>query len=148
MADKQPQFAQINLVVRDMDASVAFYRLLGLDISVPDRDWLPGSGALHTEVVMDNGTRFELDNVAMAQLWHEGLRPLLHGVGTVIGFDVESREAVDARYAEITEAGHKGRQAPCEAFWGARYAIVEDPDGNEVGLMSPVDRDRAFTPEV
>jgi uncharacterized glyoxalase superfamily protein PhnB len=26
-----------------------------------------------------------------------------------------------------------------EAFWGACYAIVEDPDGNPVGIMSPAD---------
>jgi uncharacterized glyoxalase superfamily protein PhnB len=28
-------------------------------------------------------------------------------------------------------------QAPYDAFWGARYAIIEDPDGVAVGLMSP-----------
>ena len=26
--------------------------------------------------------------------------------------------------------------------WGARYAVVEDPDGNAVGIMSPSDPDR------
>jgi hypothetical protein len=30
-------------------------------------------------------------------------------------------------------------QPPFDAFWGARYAIVEDPDGNHIGLMSPSD---------
>ena len=34
------------------------------------------------------------------------------------------------------------QQEPYDAFWGARYAIVEDPDGNAVGLMSPIDPDR------
>jgi len=28
------------------------------------------------------------------------------------------------------------------AAWGARYAVVEDPDGNALGIMSPVDPDR------
>jgi hypothetical protein len=28
---------------------------------------------------------------------------------------------------------------PYDAFWGARYAIVEDAGGNAVGIMSPVD---------
>lgn len=30
--------------------------------------------------------------------------------------------------------------------WGARYAIVEDPDGNGVGLMSPIDPERKYWP--
>jgi len=38
------------------------------------------------------------------------------------------------------------QQAPYDAFWGARYAIVEDPDGNAVGLMSPIDPDRRTAP--
>jgi len=29
-----------------------------------------------------------------------------------------------------------------DAFRGARYAIVEDPDGNSFGLMSPIDAAR------
>jgi hypothetical protein len=37
-------------------------------------------------------------------------------------------------------------QVPYDAFWGARYAIVADPDGNEVGLMSPRDDDRRSFP--
>jgi uncharacterized glyoxalase superfamily protein PhnB len=44
---------------------------------------------------------------------------------------------VDRIYAELTAAGHAGQQPPYDAFWGSRYAIVCDPDGNFVGLMSP-----------
>jgi uncharacterized glyoxalase superfamily protein PhnB len=60
----------------------------------------------------------------------------------VLGFKVASREAVDEIYQDLTSAGYKSQQAPHDAFWGARYAIVEDPDGNAVGLMSPVDPSR------
>jgi hypothetical protein len=31
-------------------------------------------------------------------------------------------------------------------FFGARYAVVRDPAGNGVGLMSPIDQHRRFTP--
>jgi uncharacterized glyoxalase superfamily protein PhnB len=34
------------------------------------------------------------------------------------------------------------QQPPYDAFWGARYAVVSDPDGNAVGIMSPIDPDR------
>jgi uncharacterized glyoxalase superfamily protein PhnB len=37
-------------------------------------------------------------------------------------------------------------QPPWDAFWGARYAIVEDPDGIAVGLMSPISPDRRSPP--
>ena len=57
-----------------------------------------------------------------------------------------SREAVDARYAELAGAGHKGLQPPYDTFWGARYAIVEDPDGRHVGIMSPIDPERRTAP--
>ena len=36
-------------------------------------------------------------------------------------------------------ASTPGASKPSDAFQGARYAIVEDPDGNPVGLMSPID---------
>lgn len=49
-------------------------------------------------------------------------------------------------YAELTAAGYAGLQPPCDTFWGARYAIVEDPDGNHVGLMSPLDPARRSRP--
>jgi uncharacterized glyoxalase superfamily protein PhnB len=95
---------------------------------------------------MAGGVTVELDNVEMARIWHAGWRDK-QGGGPVLGFSLPSRQAVDDCYAELTAAGATGRQPPCDAFWGSRYAIVEDPDGNDVGLMSPVDDKRKFTPE-
>jgi hypothetical protein len=95
MPDPVPRFHQLNLVVRDMDAVLAFYRTLGLPIRGGDA----------------------------------------------------SREAVDELYAKVTAAGYTGRQRPYDAFWGGRYAVVGDPEGNDVGLMSPIDPDRRYTPQ-
>jgi uncharacterized glyoxalase superfamily protein PhnB len=66
----------------------------------------------------------------------------------VLGFSFPSREAVDERYADLVGAGYVGRQPPYDAFWGARYAVVQDPDGNDVGLMSPVDPTKRSVPSV
>ena len=33
----------------------------------------------------------------------------------------------------------RGRRSTYDAFWGARYAVVSDPDGNGVGIIDPVD---------
>src|SRR6185503_16437743 len=46
VSDERPAFNQVNLVVRDIDASRAFYERLG--VAVGDApDWPPGSGARH-----------------------------------------------------------------------------------------------------
>ena len=51
-------------------------------------------------------------------------------------------------YARLTEAGHRGLREPYDAFWGVRYAIVADPEGTAVGLMSaPSDEHRAAPPD-
>jgi Glyoxalase/Bleomycin resistance protein/Dioxygenase superfamily len=60
------------------------------------------------------------------------------------GFLLPDRQAVDDRYAELTTAGYRGRQPPSGA--GARYAIMADPDGNDVGLMSPAEDSRRTWP--
>jgi uncharacterized glyoxalase superfamily protein PhnB len=87
-----------------------------------------------------------LDSADSVRLWHAAWRADPASVSVVIGFSLPSREAVDERYAELTSAGYCGRQPPFDAFWGARYAIVADPDGNDVGLMSPIDESRRTWP--
>jgi catechol 2,3-dioxygenase-like lactoylglutathione lyase family enzyme len=152
-ADDRPVFDQVNLVVRDMDAALRFYAQLGLDVPAgTGGEWPPGSGARHADVTMPGGMRLEFDNPEMAAIWHAGHRDAAADPsGTaraVLNFSVPSRVAVDQRYAQLVDAGYTGRQPPYDAFWGARYAIVADPDGNDVGLMSPIDSDRKYVPEV
>jgi uncharacterized glyoxalase superfamily protein PhnB len=55
---------------------------------------------------------------------------------------------VDRLYAELTAGGYRGKQPPYDAFWGARYAVVADPDGIDVGLMSPIDQQHRCWPPV
>jgi hypothetical protein len=43
-------------------------------------------------------------------------------------------------------AGARSLMAPYDAFWGARFAVVEDPEGNAVGIMSPMDDARRTAP--
>jgi uncharacterized glyoxalase superfamily protein PhnB len=64
----------------------------------------------------------------------------------VIGFSVSTRTDVDDLFRDMTAARYHGPQEPMDAFWGARYAIIEDPDGVAVGLMSPISPDRKTPP--
>jgi uncharacterized glyoxalase superfamily protein PhnB len=145
MAD-QPVLNQLDLVVRDIEAALAFYRRVGLQI--PDHAvWRTTSGAHHVDLHLPNGFTLHLDSVALARSFNSGW-PQLAGTGTktIVGFALPSREAVDERYADLVAAGYAGRQAPYDTFWGARYAVVEDPDGNHVGFMSPLDPARRRPP--
>jgi len=131
----------LNLVVADMAASLAFYRRLG--IAVPGGQ---DAAAAHAQPRMPGGFSLELDTAESARLWHAGRRADPAGVRVVIGFSLPAREAVDERYAELASAGYTGRQPPFDAFWGARWAIVADPDGHDIGLMSPIDESRRTWP--
>lgn len=138
MTDSGPVLNLLTLVVKDMEASVAFYRRLG--VTVPDAD--PAWPDIHRGGT-SGGISVDFDTDSFAPKWNAGHKP---ATTAVIGFQLPSREAVDAAYNELTSAGHAGQQEPYDAFWGARYAVVEDPDGNAVGLMSPIDPDRRSAP--
>ena len=133
-----PQLDQIDLVSKDILVTVAFYRLLGVKIP-KNAIWSTKTGAHHVTVHLPNGMQIGLGSPALARAYNKGYRGSAGGGNVVIGFSVATRRAVDAAYAKLTKAGHKGMQPPWDAFWGARYAIVADPDGNHVGIMSPSD---------
>ena len=126
---------QVNLVVHDVPASRTFYSRLGLDFgSELDPVW----GAHHVSVRHgDDGPPldFDLDSDTFASRWNQGSG----GPGAVLGFKVGTRNEVDALVATLAADGVPVQQPPYDAFWGARYAVVSDPDGNGVGIMSPVD---------
>jgi len=136
------RFNQINLVVHDMERSVAFYRRLGIDIP-EGAVWSTRSGGHHVKAG-EGDMDVELDSRELARAYHEGFAAERGRV--VIGVGLESREAVDALWEALLAESVQGLQPPYDAFWGARYAIVEDPDGNPVGLMSPVDPGRRSPP--
>ena len=135
----RPVLDQINLVVRHMDGMVEFYRRLGVDMGEMEPPW----DRHHRNASMPGGVDLDLDSEAFASTWNAGWPG---GAGVVIGFRVASRDAVDRTYEDLTGAGYTGRQPPYDAFWGARFAVVEDPDGNAVGVMSPADPDRRTAP--
>ena len=144
MANSKPVLSGINLVSKDMKAAVTFYRKLGLDIP-ESAIWSSESGAHHIKAPGAGDVVFELDSTALAGIYNAGY-DAKEERRSVLGFTVETREAVDELYAELTEAGYRGVQPPWDAFWGARYSIIEDPDGNHVGIMSPADDEHRGPP--
>jgi uncharacterized glyoxalase superfamily protein PhnB len=142
MSDARPVLDQINIVAGDMEATVAFYRRLGVDIPDYSPEWDPH----HRTAVMEGGIDFDIDSIEHARQWDSGW-PGVDGEGRiVIGFKVATSDDVDRIYNDLIGAGYTGQQPPYDAFWGARYAIVADPDGNPVGLMGPQDPTRRARP--
>jgi uncharacterized glyoxalase superfamily protein PhnB len=137
---------QLNLVVRDMEATLRFYRAAGLDI--PERNvWRTDSGAHHAKVEMSGGLDLEFDSTALANVYNKGWRETPAASGRcVIGLRVDSRDTVDRICSALAALGYRVSQPPYDTFWGSRYAIVLDPDDNYVGFMSPPDPARRHAP--
>lgn len=133
---------QLNLVAEDFDATLAFYQRLGLHVN----DLPPHYGIRHARVTLSSGLTLEFDNLTLARKYNAAWRTSEASSRVVLGFALPTREAVDRRYAELIAAGYRSRQSPYDAFWGARYAIVADPNGVDVGLMSPIDETRRTFP--
>ena len=129
-----------------MEQSIAFYRLLGL--AIPESAiWRTSTGTHHVEVRMPSGFELELDSQALAKVYNAGWRPASDaGSRTVMSFHLADAAAVDETHRRLSAAGHATAQPPYYTFWGSRYAIVVDPDGNHVGLMSPPDNARRGKP--
>ena len=123
----------LHLFVRDMGASLAFYRKLGLVFPAgAERE-------VHVAVELEGGFELSFATLALTRAYDSGFAEPRGGSPNSLQLSVDRREDVDRIYAELTRAGYKGHLAPFDAFWGARYAVVDDPDGNVVGFQSPVD---------
>lgn len=134
-----PDLNQLDIVVRDMEASLAFYRALGVEIP-EEAIWRTATGAHHVDLTMPGGLILHFDSAALAKAYDRGWRePSGEGTRNVLSFRVSSREEVDRIHDSLTALGHPSSQPPYDTFWGSRYAIVEDPDGNRIGVMSPAD---------
>ncbi|HEY1827863.1 MAG TPA: VOC family protein [Acidimicrobiales bacterium] len=133
---------QLNLVVPDVPATSAFYAKLGLAFDDHDDEvW----GRHHVSALRSDEVPLDidLDSTTFVTKWDEGWPG---GPGVVLGFKVESRAAVDEMVDELVAAGGTVQQAPFDAFWGARYAVLSDPSGIALGIMSDVDPERRTPP--
>lgn len=124
-----PQFAVVGLVVDDMAKSLAFYRRLGLDIpSAADSE-------PHVACALPGGLQIMWDTVDTIRSFDPTWSRPSGSPRTGLAFECSSPSEVDRVYRELVDAGHQGHLEPWDAFWGQRYAVVHDPDGNGVDLF-------------
>ena len=125
-----PDLNAIGIVASDMETSIRFYRLLGLDL--PET---PGEG--HVEAAAANGTRLMLDSEEVMRSFRDDWS---RETGNQLGlaFECASPAEVDELYAKVVAADFHGEKEPWDAFWGQRYAMLLDPDGVEISLYAPL----------
>ena len=122
------QLNAIGLVVSDMERSIRFYRLLGLE--VPET---PGEG--HVDTFLPNGVRFMLDSEEVVKSFRPDWTRVT-GNQLSLAFECDNPAQVNELYARAVEAGFHGEKEPWDAVWGQRYAQLADPDGLPVDLYA------------
>ncbi|HEV7639543.1 MAG TPA: VOC family protein [Gaiellaceae bacterium] len=122
------QLNAIGIVVSDMERSIRFYRLLGLD--VPET---PGEG--HVDTFLPNGVRFMLDSEETVKSFRPDWTRET-GNQLALAFECGGAAEVDETYARLVQAGFNAEKEPWDAVWGQRYAQLQDPDGVPVDLYA------------
>jgi uncharacterized glyoxalase superfamily protein PhnB len=102
------------------------------DDAPPDADRQP-----HVEAALPGGLRLAWDTAESVRSFDPDWAPPGAGYRIGLAFRLDAPADVDRAYAELVALGYAGHKAPWDAFWGQRYAIVHDPDGNPVDLFAP-----------
>jgi uncharacterized glyoxalase superfamily protein PhnB len=124
-----PELNAIGIVVSDLQRSIAFYRLLGVDF--------PDEGEGHIEATLPSGTRLMLDEESVIKSFRpEWTRET--GNQLALAFECSSPAEVDDLYERVRDAGFDAEKEPWDAFWGQRYAQLRDPNGVPVDLFAPL----------
>ena len=120
----------VGIVSENIQLSLKFYELLGVHLQEK-------GGPDHWEGSTPSGVRLMLDSLDLIKRispdWKEPV-----GSGVILCFKQDSSEQVDELFLTVIEAGFKPIKAPWDAFWGQRYASVQDPDGNQIDIFAPL----------
>ncbi len=122
------QLDMVGIAVKDMAESLRFYRLLELEI--------PEGQESETHVEATAGSlRIAWDRIdLLEQIYGSWEDPVGHRIE--LAFKCDSADEVDAVYSRMVQRGYRSYKEPWDAFWGQRYAVIEDPDGNLISLFA------------
>lgn len=122
----------IGIFVRDLSESLSFYRRLGL--AIPEN---AGAGYDY-RLRLPNGQVFFWETYEAVRAFDPDWQPSSGNRRVVLEFGFTTAQALNDKYAELTSATYEGYLAPFTfSNSTVRYALIKDPDGNEIGLRYP-----------
>src|SRR5690348_6505122 len=104
-----PRLNTIDIVVSDMDTAIAFYARLGLEFRIDPRS------PEHAGCDVPGGLHVMLDTEAFRTPLMPGWSAPAGGPRALLCFEFDTPGGVDAKYAELVEAGHRAIAAPFDA---------------------------------
>jgi len=119
----------IYLQVNNIEQTALFYELLELNVErVSD---------FYGRASWPDGNSLEFGTLKLTSSYDPKAVSMNSLSPNTIGIEFTGSAKIDEIYTRVTEAGYTGHLAPCDAPWQARFAIVKDPDGNQIGLHGP-----------
>ena len=109
----------VTLATHDMARAVAFYRALGFELRY-------GGAQAAFSSFRAGASYLNLIEAEPGKRWSWWGRVIFHV------------DDVDAMYRRALEQGLAPEAPPADAAWGERYFHVEDPDGHEISLATPL----------
>lgn len=131
MNASDPLLRGVYLFADNVPETVAFYELLGLTVEVVSDEFARFSWS--------NGSTLEIGSGKLTSSYDPSWQEPGDPSKNTISFEFASPEKVDEIYRRMVAAGYRSQLAPCIPPWRARFAIINDPDGNIVGLHGPRD---------
>lgn len=120
------KFASVRIIARDLKGMVSFYETLANQKA----EWL---APVFAEIVTPGAT-VAIGAAETVALFKEGSAEPAANRTVILEFQVEDVDAEYARLKEVAEVVHEPKLMP----WGNRAVQFRDPEGNTVGLYTPV----------
>src|SRR5258706_5234735 len=124
----RPRFTMVVLLIEDVPRSLAFYRRLGVEFA-PDAD-------TKTDLQVPIGDQHQMVLTTQFVRNDPDREPPSGGSRVVLEVFVDSRAEGDAKFAELTRAGYRGRREPWLARFGAYMWMGGEPH-RKTGLLHP-----------
>jgi predicted lactoylglutathione lyase len=119
----------VGVIVEEMARALEFYRRLGVDI--PEG----AEKQQHVEIKM-SGMTFFITTKKLNARWDPARTEASGGYRMILEFYLKTREALDAKYAEMMCYGYESHVAPYVTPFKMYFAMINDPDGNTILLSA------------
>lgn len=117
----------LGIVTKNMTMAIDFYEMLGFSVI--------GDSTEDYVELNNKNVRISLNTSKMvADIY--GYEPITTGDKLELAFLCDTVEEVNDTYKKMKDAGYDIFKEPWDAFWGQRYAIIKDIDGNLLSLFA------------